>query len=332
MPANSAAVVPRFATTRIVVIANGRAHAEALADQAGEALPGDGSEPHRDRVVEDEHRRGDDEHPDQRVAVVGAEDRVGRDAGGVVVGEAGEDARARARRGTPRCAAGSSRRPRIARGAGGALARGGPRRRGASTSRTACSATGTGRRESRLVTVSLSSCSKRSRGASSSSAPAAALGTCRRSIASSCGSNRAARRREAEAPQHGCGADLDRRRPRATSPSARRTTSPTRITRRPSRSTICRSKSASRSQVGVDRVARSRSPTMPRRPARQAASRRLVRTATIRHDSPALTTPRSVSRSLAPSIATGSAEDRAGEERLGSRLPEATARAPGAHG
>ena len=94
MPANSAAVVPRFATIRIGRHGERRAHAEALADQAREALPGHGSDPHGDRVVEDQHGRREYEHPDQLVAVVGAEDRVGRDAGGVVVRETGEDARA----------------------------------------------------------------------------------------------------------------------------------------------------------------------------------------------------------------------------------------------
>ena len=54
---------------------------------------------------------------------------------------------------------------------------------------------------------------------------------------------------EAQAPQHALRRPPRRRRRRAGAPSACSTTSPTRMTRLPSRSTICRSKSASRSQT-----------------------------------------------------------------------------------
>ena len=55
-------------------------------------MPVDHSHPHGELVKDDQRTGGDGEDPEQLVAVVGAEDGVGRDSGGIVVGEAGEQA------------------------------------------------------------------------------------------------------------------------------------------------------------------------------------------------------------------------------------------------
>ena len=94
MPANSAQVVPRLATTSAPSAAHRAADAVALADQPGEPLPGDDAHPRAELVEEDERAGRERQHPEQLVAVVGAEDRVRRDPGRVVVGEPGEQARA----------------------------------------------------------------------------------------------------------------------------------------------------------------------------------------------------------------------------------------------
>ena len=67
--------------------------AVALADQCQQALAGDYAEPDAELVKDDQRRGRERQDPEQLVAVLGAEDRVGGDAGGVVVGEAGEQAR-----------------------------------------------------------------------------------------------------------------------------------------------------------------------------------------------------------------------------------------------
>jgi hypothetical protein len=66
--------------------------AVAVADQPRQAATGDAAHP-RTELVEDNERGGrEQQHPEQSVAEVGAEDRIGRDPGRVVVGEAGEHA------------------------------------------------------------------------------------------------------------------------------------------------------------------------------------------------------------------------------------------------
>jgi hypothetical protein len=70
---------------------DGGAMAVAVADQPGQAATGDAAHPCA-QLMEDDQRDGrEQQHPEQPVAEVGAEDRIGRDAGRVVVGEAGEN-------------------------------------------------------------------------------------------------------------------------------------------------------------------------------------------------------------------------------------------------
>ena len=68
------------------------ARPEPLPDQGQQPFAGDDAEPHPDLVEDDQRRGRERQHPEQLVAVAGAEDRVGGDPGRVVVGEAGEDA------------------------------------------------------------------------------------------------------------------------------------------------------------------------------------------------------------------------------------------------
>jgi hypothetical protein len=66
----------------------------AVADQPRQPATGDAAHP-RPEFVEDNQRDGrEQEHPEQAIAEVGAEDRVRRDPGRVVVGEAREHSRA----------------------------------------------------------------------------------------------------------------------------------------------------------------------------------------------------------------------------------------------
>ena len=92
MPANSAQVVPMLATTSAASARTADPHAVALAHQADQALAGDDAHPRGQAVEHDQRDGGEQEHPQQLVAVVGAEHRVGGDAGRVVVGEPGEQA------------------------------------------------------------------------------------------------------------------------------------------------------------------------------------------------------------------------------------------------
>ena len=75
-------------------MANDRpAHAEAVADEVREALAGDDAEA-RGHLLDDgqdDHRDG--EQPEQLETRRGAHDRVGRDAAGVVAGDAGDEPR-----------------------------------------------------------------------------------------------------------------------------------------------------------------------------------------------------------------------------------------------
>ena len=65
-------------------------HAVPLPHQADETLPGDDAHPGCQAVEDHERDGGQQQHPQQLVAVIRAEYRVGGDAGRVVVGEAGE--------------------------------------------------------------------------------------------------------------------------------------------------------------------------------------------------------------------------------------------------
>ena len=66
----------------------------AGANERDEAGSGDDSEASAELVEDHECCDRDQQHPQQLVAVTGPRDRVRRDPGGVVVGEAGEEARA----------------------------------------------------------------------------------------------------------------------------------------------------------------------------------------------------------------------------------------------
>ena len=71
---------------------DGGSNAEALADQPGQSLAGGDAHTHTELVEDHQRGRGEHDDPEQLVPVVGAEDRVGRDAGRVVVGEPGQHA------------------------------------------------------------------------------------------------------------------------------------------------------------------------------------------------------------------------------------------------
>ena len=71
----------------------GRAMAVAVADQPRQPATGDAAHPRAELVEDDERDGRQQEHPEQAIAEVGAEDRVRRDAGRVVVREAGEHSR-----------------------------------------------------------------------------------------------------------------------------------------------------------------------------------------------------------------------------------------------
>src|SRR5206468_5053392 len=64
-----------------------------LADQGEQSLAGDDPQPHPELVEDDQRRGREGEDPEQLVAVLGAEDRVGGDPGRVVIGETGQQAR-----------------------------------------------------------------------------------------------------------------------------------------------------------------------------------------------------------------------------------------------
>ena len=79
-----------LATTSAARTSPAAPRAVALADQGQQALAGDDPQPHPELVEDDQRRGRQRQHPEQLVAVLGAEDRVGRDPGRVVVGEAGQ--------------------------------------------------------------------------------------------------------------------------------------------------------------------------------------------------------------------------------------------------
>ena len=79
-----------LATTSAASDQPGGAPAVALADQGQQPLAGDDPQPHPELVEDDQRRGRERQDPEQLVAVLGAEDRVGGDPGRVVVGEAGE--------------------------------------------------------------------------------------------------------------------------------------------------------------------------------------------------------------------------------------------------
>ena len=63
----------------------GSAHAVALTDQADQALAGDDAHP-RPEAMEDDQRNGrQQQYPQQLVSVLGAQHRVGGNAGGVII-------------------------------------------------------------------------------------------------------------------------------------------------------------------------------------------------------------------------------------------------------
>jgi hypothetical protein len=64
--------------------------AVVLADEGEQALAGDDAQPHPELVEDDQRRGREGEDPEQLVAVLGAEDRVGRDPGRIIVGEASQ--------------------------------------------------------------------------------------------------------------------------------------------------------------------------------------------------------------------------------------------------
>ena len=83
-----------LAITRAPRTSAAGAGAVVLADQGQQALAGDDAHPHAELVEDDQRRGRERQNPEQLVAVLGAEDRVGGDPGRVVVGEPGQDPRA----------------------------------------------------------------------------------------------------------------------------------------------------------------------------------------------------------------------------------------------
>ena len=70
----------------------GPADAEPLADQAGQALARGETEPGADLLREEQDDLAREDHPQERVPELGAGQGVRRDAAGVVVGEAADEA------------------------------------------------------------------------------------------------------------------------------------------------------------------------------------------------------------------------------------------------
>ena len=89
-PANSAHSRPEVGDDQRTERDAGARGPVALAHERHQALAGDDAHARRQLVEDDQRDGGEREDPQQLVAVVGAEDRVGRDARRVVVGEAGE--------------------------------------------------------------------------------------------------------------------------------------------------------------------------------------------------------------------------------------------------
>jgi hypothetical protein len=61
------------------------AHAVALTDQADQALTGDDAHSRPEAMEDDERNRRQQQHPQQLVSVLGAQHRVRRDAGRVII-------------------------------------------------------------------------------------------------------------------------------------------------------------------------------------------------------------------------------------------------------
>jgi hypothetical protein len=70
------------------------ARAPVQSHQGHKAASGDNAHPRAKQVKDDQRGGRDREHPLQLIAVLGAQDRIGRDAGRVVIREPGEDSRA----------------------------------------------------------------------------------------------------------------------------------------------------------------------------------------------------------------------------------------------
>ena len=67
--------------------------AVAETNDGDQPLPGRDPEPDREVVEQNERGRRDQQRPQKPVAEVGAEDRIGRDPGGIVIGQPGQHAR-----------------------------------------------------------------------------------------------------------------------------------------------------------------------------------------------------------------------------------------------
>ena len=93
------------------------AHAVLLADQLCQALAGHGAHPRGHLLHHDQRDRDHDHHPQQVVAVLGADGRVGGDAAGVVAGVCSDQA------GAEECERGDEPRGAAPSPAGGAAAR-----------------------------------------------------------------------------------------------------------------------------------------------------------------------------------------------------------------
>jgi hypothetical protein len=70
----------------------GRTDAEPLPYQADEALPGDNIHPRPEVVAHHQGDCGQEQDPEQLVAILGAEHGIGRDPGGILIAEAREEA------------------------------------------------------------------------------------------------------------------------------------------------------------------------------------------------------------------------------------------------
>ena len=92
MPTKSEMQMPMLAISTDA----GREHRPAdpvlLADQLGQALAGDGAHARGHLLHDDQRDRDQHHHPQQAVAVAGADRRVGGDAAGVVAGVRGDQA------------------------------------------------------------------------------------------------------------------------------------------------------------------------------------------------------------------------------------------------
>ena len=90
-PENSATVLATLATSRTIIAKTVQRTPEPVADQVGQALPGDDAEPGGHLLDDGQDDDRDREEPQQRQPGRGAHDAVGRDAAGVVAGDPGDE-------------------------------------------------------------------------------------------------------------------------------------------------------------------------------------------------------------------------------------------------